>query len=254
MVNVDWLRRPIAHRGLHCRADGIIENTVSAVRAALAEDTAIEVDLRPARCGTPMVFHDATLERLTGGQGPVANLSADELSGLKFRDTSDPMMTLGDLLQQVAGQVPLVLEIKSGWSGEDTFARAVTRELAAYRKTCGSACGGHVAVMSFDPCLVAAFARLAPDLARGLVAERFDDIQHWSHLGLWQRFAMRHLLTGARARPHFIAYNIDHLPAAAPLLARKLLGLPLLAWTVRTKAQHARAKRHADAAIFERRC
>ena len=36
-----------------------------------------------------------------------------------------------------------------------------------------------------------------------------------------------------------------------PLLARHLLGLPLLTWTVRTPADRARAARHADQMIFE---
>ncbi len=61
--------RPIAHRGLHDAAKGIIENTVPAFEGAIARGYGIECDVRPAGCATPMVFHDLTLERLIEGKG-----------------------------------------------------------------------------------------------------------------------------------------------------------------------------------------
>ena len=61
---------------------------------------------------------------------------------------------------------------------------------------------------------------------------------------------MRNLLTAAIAWPNFIAYDIEALPALAPLIAR-LFGLPLLTWTVRSPEQRERALRYADAMIFE---
>ena len=61
--------KPIAHRGLHDAAKGIIENTVPAFEAAIARGYGIECDVRPAACATPMVFHDLTLERLIEGEG-----------------------------------------------------------------------------------------------------------------------------------------------------------------------------------------
>ena len=53
-----------------------------------------------------------------------------------------------------------------------------------------------------------------------------------------------------RTRPHFIAYAVADLPAAIPLAARHLFGLPLLTWTVRT-AEDRKAARWADQIIFE---
>ena len=53
--------KPIAHRGLHDPAR--IENSAAAFEAAIAHGYGIECDLRPAACGTPMVFHDETLMR-----------------------------------------------------------------------------------------------------------------------------------------------------------------------------------------------
>ena len=91
----------------------------------------------------------------------------------------------------VNGFVPLVLEVKSTWSRDGKFEANIAQMLASYK--------GPVAVMSFDPYSLAAFREVAPLLPRGLVAERFDDESHWSHLTLRQRIAMRTLLTSAIA-------------------------------------------------------
>ena len=66
----EWLiARPVAHRGLHDAAAGIVENTPSAFAAAIAGDYAIECDIQISADGEAMVFHDQTLERLTEGSG-----------------------------------------------------------------------------------------------------------------------------------------------------------------------------------------
>ena len=65
MGELYWLRRPYAHRGLHDKAKGIVENSASAVKAAMGKGYAIEVDLRATAGNMPVVFHDVTLDRLT---------------------------------------------------------------------------------------------------------------------------------------------------------------------------------------------
>jgi hypothetical protein len=62
---------------------------------------------------------------------------------------------------------------------------------------------------------------------------------------------MTHLRHALRSRPHFLAYWVNELPAAAPWIAHHIFGLPLLTWTVRTPEQRQRAARYADQMIFE---
>jgi glycerophosphoryl diester phosphodiesterase len=242
MAELYWLRRPIAHRGLHDAARGVVENSASAVAAAMGKGYAVEVDLQCAAGHMPVVFHDATLDRLTGESGPVRARDVAALRAIPLRGSDDRILSLPDLLSLVGGYVPLVLEVKSAWTRDGAFEANIAKQLESY--------SGPVAVMSFDPHSVAAFRRAAPSLPRGLIASRFDR-DHWSELTALQRFTMRHLLTAAFARPHFVAYDIAALPALAPLIARALFGLPLLTWTVRNAADRERALRYADAMIFE---
>ena len=73
---LDWLTaRPIAHRGLHDAAHGVIENTAGAVRAAIAAGYGIEIDLQISGDGEAMVHHDDVLGRLTEGEGRLDRLT-----------------------------------------------------------------------------------------------------------------------------------------------------------------------------------
>ena len=244
MGELYWLRRPIAHRGLHDAERGIVENSVSAVKAAMRKGIAVEVDLQRAADNQPVVFHDMTLERLTNESGPVAARDVASLRSIALKDGGgDRILSLPELLELVADTVPLLLEVKSDKSRNGVFEANIAKQLATYR--------GPVAVMSFDPHMVAEFRRAAPGLPRGLVSCRFADELSKTHLTMLQRFAMRHLLTSVFAHPQFVAYDIRALPAIAPLIAKFIAGLPLLAWTVRSEADLERALRYADAPIFE---
>ena len=243
MTALSWLtQRPVAHRGLHDSAAGIVENTESAVQAALDGNYAIEVDLQLTGDGEAVVFHDETLDRLMQAQGRVIDCTASELQTMAFKVGQDRIQTLGELLEQVAGKATLVLEIKSHRNNLGPLERRVIDVLKDY--------DGPAAVMSFDPGSIEIIRHSAPDITRGLVSERFDGTGEWAHLGTGERLCRRHLLTAWQCRPHFINYDINALPAFAPQLAR-FLGLPLLTWTVRTKQHRATAQRWADTMVFE---
>jgi glycerophosphoryl diester phosphodiesterase len=239
-----WLTaRPIAHRGLHNAAHGIIENTASAFAAAMAGGYGIETDVQISADGEAMAHHDDALGRLTDGAGALCDMSAAALKQTPFRATADRMMTLGDLLDLVAGRVTLLIELKSRFDGDLRLAARTAAVLEGYR--------GPAAVMSFDPAPVAALRRIAPRLVRGIVAERRYAPPEWDFLTSAQRLTLPFLLHGRRSRPAFVAFRVDDLATLPPRAARGVFGLPLLAWTVRTEQQRAVAARYADQAIFE---
>ena len=105
---LDWLKRPIAHRGLHDEAKGIVENSASAIEAAIAKGYAIEVDLQCAADGVPVVFHDRTLDRLTAEADLLPTRDAADLCAIPLRDSKDRILSLDGLLGIVAGRVPLL--------------------------------------------------------------------------------------------------------------------------------------------------
>jgi hypothetical protein len=115
----DWLTaRPVAHRGLHDRARGIIENMPGAAQAAIDADFGIECDIQLTADGEAMVHHDDALGRLTQGSGALVGMMAAELKAVRFTDTAERMMSLGELCALVAGRVPLVIEVKSHFDGD----------------------------------------------------------------------------------------------------------------------------------------
>jgi glycerophosphoryl diester phosphodiesterase len=240
----DWLTaRPVAHRGLHDRARGIIENMPGAARAAIDANFGIECDIQLTADGEAMVHHDDALGRLTEGSAALLGMTAAELKAVRFTDTSERMMSLGDLCALVAGRVPLVIEVKSHFDGDRKLVARMAEVLASYR--------GPVVGMSFDPDQVLALRELMPELPRGIIAERSYEAADWPEASPAQREGMLHLRHAFRTRPHFVAYWIDELPAPAPWIARHIFGLPLLTWTVRTPEQRERAARHSDQMIFE---
>ena len=152
-------------------------------------------------------------------------------------------MSLGDLCTLVAGRVPLVIEVKSHFGGDRKLVTRMAEVLASY--------SGPVVGMSFDPHQVLALREKMPALPRGIVAEREYTAADWPEATPAQRRGMEHLRHAFRTRPHFVAFWVDELPAAAPWIARNIFGLPLLTWTVRTADQRRTAERYADQMIFE---
>jgi glycerophosphoryl diester phosphodiesterase len=242
--SLDWLSaRPIAHRGLHNAAAGLIENTAGAVKAAIAAGYGIEVDVQISADGEAMVHHDDVLGRLTEGDGRLDRLTTEALKRVPFRDSTERMITLGELCDLVAGRATLLIEMKSLFDGDDRLPARVATILADYR--------GPAAPMSFDPGQVAMLRQKAPQLARGIIAAKYRPHPYWDVMPAWMKYGMGYLVTGLPAHAQFVAYSVADLPALAPLLARRLFGLPLLTWTVRTEADRQCAKRWADQMIFE---
>jgi glycerophosphoryl diester phosphodiesterase len=240
----DWLTaRPIAHRGLHDRAAGRPENTLAAARAAVAGGFAIECDVQRSADGEAMVFHDAALGRLTGASEAVAERSAADLATLTVGGTTETIPTLPAFLAAVAGAVPVVIEVKSRYDGDLRLVTRAAEVAAAY--------DGPVALKSFDPQVVAALRDLCPTIPRGIVAETTQDDPAYAALPPSMRLALSNLLHFAETRPDFLSWRVDDLPCAPTYLCRLLGRIPVMAWTVRTEDQRARAGMHADQMVFE---
>lgn len=246
MPALDWLTaRPIAHRGYHDAGAGRIENTLSAIGAAADRNFAVEIDVHLSADGRVYVFHDDTLDRLTTGAGDTAGRTLAELQAVPFKAGGDRIPTLREVLTRVSGRVPLVIEVKSRFTGARStpLVDAVARELEAYR--------GPAAVMSFDPLIVEDFAERAPELIRGIVADAAADAEDYGALSPEERHDLATLAHHERTRPHFVSYWVRLLPNEVSRRVREDWRIPLITWTIRTEEERAIAAAHADQITFE---
>ena len=164
------LDRPIAHRGLHNIREGRPENSHAAIEAAIAYGYGIEIDVQLSSDGLPMVFHDYHLDRLTDQKGAIAQHDAERLSRLTLRGGSDTISTLKETLAQISGKVPLLIEIKDQDGGLSNNVGPLEIKVSQALKNYS----GDVAVMSFNPNSIAAFAKNSTDIPVGLVTDRFQ--------------------------------------------------------------------------------
>ncbi|MCV3271620.1 glycerophosphodiester phosphodiesterase family protein [Roseobacter sinensis] len=239
-----FLRYPLAHRALHDVACGRPENSRAAVRAAIDAGYGIEIDVQMSADAQAMVFHDNALDRLADGSGPVRAVAADQLAKTPLKGGSEGIPDLPEVLSLVAGQVPLLIEIKDqdGALGPDIgpLEVAVAAALKGYE--------GPVAVMSFNPHAVMRMAQLCPDVPRGLVTDAYGAAD-WP-LPEETRARLRAIPDYDRADCSFISHNWRDLsrPRVADLKAQ---GANILCWTVKSPQDEAEARKIAQNVTFE---
>ena len=255
-----------AHRGLHSEDRSVPENSMTAFRAAREQGYGIELDLTITRDGQVVVFHDDTLERICGVPGSPAEMSLEELKALRILDTDERIPLFRDVLAEIAGAVPLIVELKDT-PRRDELCRAAAVLLDTY--------GGPFCIESFHPGIVRWFRRNRPEIIRGQLSAGHREFPDQSPP---VRHLLASLLTNVAARPHFVAYRHQDARrggtrggenggsrsgsrdgprggARPPLLRRlalfRLLGGALVAWTVTGEDDPESCRESFDAVIFE---
>ncbi|MCQ0970878.1 phosphodiesterase [Paracoccus sp. TK19116] len=239
----EFLDRPIAHRGLHDAQ--VPENSVAAAEAAIAAGYGIELDIQHTADGTPVVFHDYDLTRLAGDEGFVADLTTEELADFRLGKSDQAIPLLSSYLKIIDGRAPLLIEIKDqdGRLGEqigDLHLR-VAEALSGYK--------GPVAVMSFNPHVVAAFHKQAPDIACGIVSCDYNE-DDWPMIDDATRSDLASLSMFDQSGASFVSH--DHKDLANPAItALRARGVPILCWTIRSPEAEAQARTRCDNITFE---
>jgi glycerophosphoryl diester phosphodiesterase len=238
--------RPIAHRGLHDRAKGVIENSASAFEAAIAGNFTIECDLQLTSDGVPVVFHDDDLKRLTGKEGAVADITAAELITTPLLDSAagDCPQRFTDFLKQIDGRTLLQVELKHqrDMAGTQLLARAAAEALKSY--------SGPVTVESFDPNLLTLIRQFGFAGPRGIITYDYEPNEWDNHLTDEQRYNLRHLLHAHETQFDFISCDKGALELPAIKFWRAL-GKPVTGWTIRSSVEAAAARPHIDQIVFE---
>lgn len=156
----------IAHRGTPKQAP---ENSLHSFAQALQQGAdVLETDLRLTRDGVIVLFHDAGLERMTDGQGPLFAHTLADLKRLRLRNpdgswSAQQIPTLSELLTMTQGNVPLLLELKDMRFLQSEIAEQLVYTLADAGVLAKSA------IMSFNAALVDAIRRTGAAIPTGLI-------------------------------------------------------------------------------------
>ena len=232
-----------AHRGLYDKAAGIPENSLPAFSRAIARGFGAELDVHLLRDGTLAVFHDSDVKRMTGREGYLEDLSADELKNYPLDGSRETIPQFKDVLALFEGTgLPLIVEIKTF---RNNFAELTERTMAELDRFTVEYC-----VESFDPRCVAWLRTHRPEVIRGQLSCNF--LKDRGSLSLPMAFAMTNLLGNITAQPDFIAYRFEDKKNWAPRLCRRLYGAQGVYWTIRSREDMETAEREGAIAIFER--
>lgn len=165
----NWIRQVeiTAHRGDSSEAP---ENTLMAFESAIESGADwIEMDINQTKDGTLVVFHDEDLERLTGEEGKIWDITFEELRtrpvsqslGPAFQEACVP--SLEEALELCQGRIRLNLEIKRNSHQSQDFTSRVVKMLQ--EKGMENQC----VITSFQYDVLTETKALAPGLETGLI-------------------------------------------------------------------------------------
>ncbi len=232
--------RYIAHRGLYDNSSEAPENSVLAFRRAVQAGYGIELDVQLTLDHRMVVFHDYTLKRMCGVQKRLALCTYQELGEYRLKDSDQRIPLFTDVLAEINGRAPVIVEIKAEENCEETT-RAAAEILSGYE--------GVYCVESFHPKSVAWYRKHAPQVARGQLASDF--MQDGTERPVPVRWALSNLLFNGYAKPDFIAYNHIYQDQFSYRLCRRLFHPVNAAWTIRSQEELEQAKKVFDIIIFE---
>ncbi|MBK3565411.1 glycerophosphodiester phosphodiesterase family protein [Streptomyces sp. MBT62] len=195
----------IGHRGvMGLEPENTLRSFVAAEQGGL---DVIELDLHLSRDGALVVMHDADVDRTTGGTGPIAERTLDELRTLDA-GRGERVPTFEEVLDAVRS--PLQAEIK------DLAAARALAEVMHRRDLVG-----RVEVSSFHDEAITEIARLVPGVRTALIASRFgpDVVERATEAGA-----------------ETVCLNIRRLTLEVVEAARKA-DLKIIGWVVNTQDQ-----------------
>lgn len=237
MSNYNWLfKTPIAHRGLHTKE--CPENSLGAFERAIEKGYIIEFDVHLLKDGEIAVFHDDTLSRMTLKTGEIKNLTSKDLKDYQLNKTKFVIPTLDEVLNLIAGKVPILIETKSD-TKVGKLESVLLEKLKGYN--------GEFAIQSFNPFSLAWLKKYAPNIWRGQLSGSFtqDDV----NVNKLTRFVLKRMLLNKRvSKPDFISYEAKYLPNK---YVDKFKNLPVLAWVVKSEEEEKRVRKFANNIIFE---
>lgn len=228
-----------AHRGLHEKNRTVPENSILAFTKAVEAGYGMELDVNLTADGKVVVFHDDSLLRVCGVDKLITECVSTELSDYPIENTEQTIPLLTDVLELVAGQVPLIIELKN----TNDWRKLCVKTAALLDDYAGVYC-----IESFHPGIVGWFYKNRPEVIRGQLSAGYRNL---GGTPLWQRLLIASVVTNVVARPHFIAYKHEDAHHRLSLWLFRQFGGKLVGWTVRDNDDRVRCMDFFDVIIFE---
>ena len=231
--------RDYAHRGLFDNASDAPENSLKAFAKAVEAGYGIEWDVQLSKDDIPVIFHDATLERMCKVKGNVWDYTLEELKGFRLADSQEQIPTLEEALTLVDGKVPLIIEYKLD-RVQTRVCELANEQLKNYK--------GTYCIESFHPLALIWYKKNRPDVMRGQLSEEF-----WKENSKYnapQYRLLAYLLSNVVTRPDFVAYNHKYYKNLSRRLHAFLGGLPVC-YTIKNQADYEQAHKHFKMIIFD---
>ena len=226
----------IAHRGLFDR-EKIPENSMLAFEKAIEKGYAIELDVNMTKDGYIVVFHDNSLKRMTGIKNDIATMTLSEIKKLKLLGTENRIPTFEDVLLQVSGRVPLLIEVKINNRYKELMKKLINL-LEKYN--------GNYSIQSFDPRIVYFLKKNAPQISRGQISSK--NIREVKSRVL--KILLGKMIFNVITKPNFISYQYLSINSKF-YLKQKNKGRDVIAWTLKNKEDYEKIKNFCDMVVFE---
>ena len=234
-MNIDKFKF-IAHRGLFDR-EKIPENSMLAFDKALEKGYSIEVDVNMTQDGYIVVFHDNSLKRMTGIKNDITTMTLSEIKKFKLLGTENKIPTFEDVLLQVSGKVPILIEVKPNSKYKELMKKLINL-LEKYN--------GKYSIQSFDPRIVYWLKKNTPHISRGQISSK--NIREVKSRIL--KILLGKMVFNIITKPNFISYQYLSINKKF-YKKQKSKGREVIAWTLKNKEDYEKIRDNCDMVIFE---
>ena len=215
-----------AHRGLFDNKR-IVENTINAFKKALIENLNIELDIRTTKDNKIIVFHDSNIERLTGINRLVKDMTYDELSKVNLLNTTDKIPLLEDVLKLVNNRVTLLIELKENFNSN--ILKEFNKLLLDYN--------GKVLLQSFNALILKKMALTS--LKRYKMGILLTNDYNGFKRSLYNVFTYKYLI-----KQKYISFISS--PKELVLKVKNISNKELYIWTIKTKEEFIEYKKYSN--------
>ena len=225
--------RFIAHRGLH-KNKIIPENSMLAFKAAIEKNYAIEFDINITKDNQIVVFHDDDLNRLCNKKENIEDVSYDFLKDLNLYESNEKIPLLKELLDEVAGKIPLIIEIKKH-KNIGLLENILLEMLKEYK--------GEYFICSFEKDILLWLEKNKPKEIRGLIFESLPiKFKKYEKIAFLYKYF--------KSKADFISLE-DKLIDSSIYDFCKKKKLDIVVWTIKDKKSFQNIDKKVSAVIFE---